>query len=207
MKSEAEQANEDSYKGRKRSIKENEDHPLIQSFLKTTEHQRLYEASIHHKTPEAEEALDHAFRKYYAELRLIRMLSNNLNRHAIRYDQKHNRQSEHQLLILDEPASYEAGNTTTNLDFIKDPRENPVDQTVIEKEESLENKIENPALYQAICSLTTRQRNILEYAYLRGMTDTEIANKEGVSQQSISKMRNKTLSKLKKDLMEWDKYE
>lgn len=204
MKKKTAHGNDDSYKRGRQRIQEDESHPLVQSFLKTAEHQRLYQSSIHQETKETEEELDLAFRKYYAELRLIRMLSNNLNRHAIRYDQKRNRRNQRQLLILDEPASYETDTVTTNLDQVKDPWEIPVDQTVIEKEDGLENKIENPVLYHAINSLTARQRHILEHAYLQGMTDTEIAEVSGVSQQSVSKLRNKALSKLKKYLLEWN---
>lgn len=191
----------------KKRIDKYADNALIQSFLKTPEHQRLYQTYMDEKTKEAEEALDRAFQKYYVEIRLIRILSNTLKRHAIRYDQKRKQQNQRLLLILDQPASCEADTTTTNLDLIKDSEAIPVEQAVIEKEDRLENKIENPALYHAIRSLTPRQRHVLESYYLKGMTDTEIATKEGVSQQSISKVRNNTLSKLKTYLLEWDKHE
>lgn len=192
---------------RKCEIQNGERNKLIQLFLQDSEHRRLYQTYLKQETKEAKEALDRAFRKYYAELRLIRTLSNNIKRHAIRYDQKRNQQNRRQLLILDQPANYEENVGATNLDLIKDSDAIPVEQTVIEKEGCLENKIENPALYHAIRSLTPRQRHILESSYLRGMTDTEIAKREGVSQQSISKTRKRTLSKLKEILMEWDEYE
>lgn len=189
-------------KEKKQDTKKIENNSLIQSFLQNAEYHHLYQTYMELKTKEAKDALDHAFRKYYAELRLIRTLSNTLKRHAIRYDQKRNRQSERQLLILDQPVSYVTDSETTNLDLIQDTTAIAIDETVLEKEDSLENIIENPTLYDAIRSLTPRQVYILESYYLRGMTDTEIAKKDGVSQQSISKTRNKALSKLRKHLLE-----
>ncbi|MFD2923413.1 sigma-70 family RNA polymerase sigma factor [Halobacillus naozhouensis] len=185
-------------------IQENEDffsNGLVQSFFQKIEHQYLLERTICH-SEKAAEALNTAFKQYYATIRLTSQLSHSIRRHAIRFDQRRNKDNQHHLLILDKPLDY-ASDTVTHLDLIADNIAVPIDKLVIEQSNQLENQIESPTLYFAIRSLTPRQRYILEAAYLFNLKDTEIAEQEGVSQQFITKTRRKALSKIK--LMVQDK--
>ncbi|WP_010647700.1 sigma-70 family RNA polymerase sigma factor [Oceanobacillus massiliensis] len=193
------------YSWAKKFIEENElmfRNGLLQSFLHTKENWFLLDQSIRYSTSDAKRALDMAFREHLAEIRLISQLSNDLRRFAIRFDQKLNRDRQRQLLILDKPIHDEEHTSISRVDLIADCHARTVDQAVIENESLLEDKIENPALYNAIRSLTPRQKYILEASYLFNMTDTEIAARDGVSQQSISKTRNKALANIKKQLLE-----
>ncbi|WP_174614853.1 sigma-70 family RNA polymerase sigma factor [Virgibacillus ihumii] len=196
---------QEPYEYANKFIRENEtlfSNSLLQSFISIHEHKRLLDQFVRLPNPKTKEAVDHAFQRHYAEIRLIGMLSNNLKRCAVRYDQRRSRDYRQQLLILDQPVVNDEGTVTTNVDLMKDPQTIPVDQEVIEKESHLENKIENPGLYHAIHSLTPRQKAILESAYLFEMTDTEIAKRDQVSQQSISKARKQALQKMKNQLLE-----
>ncbi|QGS69131.1 sigma-70 family RNA polymerase sigma factor [Oceanobacillus sp. 143] len=164
--------------------------------------------SIRNSTSETKKALDKAFQDHFSEIRLISQLSNDLRRIAIRYDQKFNLYRKRQLLILDQPIHEDATNITSRVELIADDNAISVDEQVLENDPHLEGYIENFTLYHAIRSLTPRQKYILEASYLFNLTDTEIAAKEGVSQQSISKTRNKALNNLKKQLLtEEGKYE
>ncbi|UOQ91576.1 sigma-70 family RNA polymerase sigma factor [Halobacillus shinanisalinarum] len=196
-------SHDDQYTEVGRFIEENEGfvtNALVQSFLKNKQHQCLLEQFLQQATIEAAKELDTAFQEHYAEIRLTSLLSSNIRRYAIRFDQKKNRESQRHLLILDKPVRDDEDTVPTNLEMMKDNQALPIDQLVIERANDLENQIENPALYRAIRSLTPRQRYILESAYLLDMKDTEIAVNEGVSQQSITKTRKKALSKMKKQL-------
>lgn len=195
--------NEDycEYYWAKKFIKDNEvifRNNLLQSFLETKEHWRLLDQSIRNPTFETKTALDKAFREHLSEIRLISQLSNNLRRYAIRYDQKVNKNRNRQLLILDQPVTEEEG--TSIMDLVTDDSSISITEQVVENEKQLEEKIEDPELYRAILSLTPRQKFVLEASYLFHLTDTEIAAREGVSQQSITKTRNKALGNLKKQL-------
>lgn len=174
---------------------------LIKSFLLKKENYFLLNQSIRHPTPETNNALDKAFQDHFAEIRLISQLSNELRRHAIRYDKKVNLYRRSQLLILDQPIHDETENNTSFKDVIKDKHAIPVDEAALENNQDLQCYLENPTLFQAFSSLTSRQKQILNQAYLLKMSDTEIAAKEGVSQQSISKTRNRALRELRKQLL------
>lgn len=175
---------------------------LLRSFLLEKENFFLLNQSIRYSTPDANRALDKAFQDHFAELRLISQLSNELRRHAIRYDQRLNLYRKRQLLILDQPIHENANNTPSIVDIITDGHAISVDEAALKNNQDLKYHIGNPTLYHAILSLTPRQKHILNASYLFNMTDTEIAIKEGVSQQSISKTRNKALRKLKKQVEE-----
>ncbi|WP_249870265.1 sigma-70 family RNA polymerase sigma factor [Oceanobacillus saliphilus] len=193
------------YTRAKKYIDENElifRNNLLQSFLHKKENWLLLEHSIRCSTADAKKDLDKAFQEHLAEIRLISQLSNELRRYAIRYDQKFKRDRKRQLLILDQPILDEDNSNTSMVDLIADQHALPLDQIAFENEKHLESNIENPALYHAIRSLTPRQKYILELSYLFNMTDTEIATKEGVSQQAISKTRKTALSNIKKQLLE-----
>ncbi|WP_376738452.1 sigma factor-like helix-turn-helix DNA-binding protein [Priestia aryabhattai] len=65
---------------------------------------------------------------------------------------------------------------------------------------NLEDYIENPSLYLSIKKLSSKQKKILYLAYIKDLKDVEIARYLNVSQQYITRTRNKTLLKLKRDL-------
>ncbi|MGJ9457655.1 sigma-70 family RNA polymerase sigma factor [Oceanobacillus sp. CF4.6] len=174
---------------------------LMRSFLLTKKNCFLLDQSIRYSTSDSKKALDKAFQDHLAEIRLISQLSNDLRRYAIRYDQKFNLDRRRQLLILDQPIHIDTNNPASKVDLIADSQALSVDEEALENDNQLESNIGNPSLYQALHFLTPRQKYILEASYLFHMTDTEIAAKEGVSQQSISKTRNKALSNLKKQLL------
>ncbi|CDQ40328.1 MULTISPECIES: sigma-70 family RNA polymerase sigma factor [Virgibacillus] len=175
---------------------------LMQSFLKTQEHRELLKRAILTNTTNAKRQLDNAFKDHHAEIRLISQLSNTVRREAIRYDQKRKQDCKRQQSILDQPITHDLNSDITNVEIWEDPRIKPLDETIVERDNKLENKVENPALYQAICSLTTKQKHIIEAAYVFEMTDTQIAAKDNVSQQAVTKTRNNVLAKLRRKLLE-----
>ena len=56
------------------------------------------------------------------------------------------------------------------------------------------------ALYNAINSLTKRERNILNNRYIIGKTQTEISNELGISQAQVSRIESNAIKTLKKTL-------
>lgn len=187
----------------KKFIAENEllfSNELLRSFLLKKENCFLLNQSIRYPTSDTNKALDQAFQEHFAELRLISQLSNELRRHAIRYDKKFNAYRKRQLLLLDQPIQDDAN--TVIVDVITDDNAMAVEEAALKNHPSLESFIEDPTLYHAIRSLTPRQKHVLNASYLFNMSDTEIAATVGVSQQSISKTRKTALRKLKNKLSE-----
>ena len=70
----------------------------------------------------------------------------------------------------------------------------------IEDENSIENKMTNQMLYDVINELPPRDKKIIMLRYFRDLTQKEIALQLGVSQVQISRLENKILSKLKKQI-------
>jgi RNA polymerase sigma factor (sigma-70 family) len=64
----------------------------------------------------------------------------------------------------------------------------------------LEDQISSQELYQALLSLTPKQKKVLQLTYVKQLLDKDIANRLGVSQQAVSQTRRTALKKLKKSL-------
>lgn len=77
----------------------------------------------------------------------------------------------------------------TLLDCIADPRAN--------YEDSLLNQL---TLQPAFTKLSEKQRCVLTFLFVRGKTQSELANELCISQQAISKIKKTALSLLKKEL-------
>lgn len=59
---------------------------------------------------------------------------------------------------------------------------------------------DNKKLYDAISQLNSRQQCLIEAHYLRGRSQTEIAEEEGISPQAVHQTIERALKKLKKIL-------
>ncbi|GJM77356.1 hypothetical protein HMSSN036_95720 [Paenibacillus macerans] len=71
---------------------------------------------------------------------------------------------------------------------------------------NLKDHITDDSLFQAYESLSELQQRILSLAYVQKLSDKEIAQILGGSQQNISKHRLKALAKLRRQLTEVKKY-
>lgn len=69
----------------------------------------------------------------------------------------------------------------------------------------LKDHITDDSLYKAFETLTEQQQKILSLAYVKNLTDKEIAILLKVSQQNISKHRLKALDKLRRLLVDREK--
>ncbi|WP_411844579.1 sigma-70 family RNA polymerase sigma factor [Schinkia azotoformans] len=62
----------------------------------------------------------------------------------------------------------------------------------------IEDYIENVELIKKLRSLSQHQKNILSMSYIDDLKDKEIAKMLCISQQAVSKTRNKALKKLRR---------
>lgn len=70
----------------------------------------------------------------------------------------------------------------------------------IEDENRMSDELDNQMLYSIIEELLPRERKIIILRYFRDKTQKEIANELGVSQVQVSRLENKILEKIKKQL-------
>jgi RNA polymerase sigma-B factor len=94
----------------------------------------------------------------------------------------------YQVVSLDAPASGE--NTPT------------VSEHMGAEDEGLATLENRAALGPLIAKLPERERRILYYRFFRGMTQTQIAERLGISQMHVSRLLNRTLTTLRRGLLE-----
>jgi RNA polymerase sigma factor (sigma-70 family) len=167
--------------------------PLIQNFLKDRYHAQLFQKAISNPTLENKEELDRAFKLYYFNVRFTSFISSTIYFNAINYDKKQRKHNLRHLLTIDSPAQNDE-----DMNF-KDSLVDPNGETTIEKildSEDITDYIEDPILYEAVNSLSKKQKEVLSLAYIKCLTDTDIAKLLNKSQQSVSKIHKRALEKI-----------
>lgn len=64
------------------------------------------------------------------------------------------------------------------------------------------DELNNKKLYSALISLTEKQRFILSMTVIYGYSEIEVASRLNISQQRVSKVKNKILKKLRENIKE-----
>ncbi|MDU7476902.1 MAG: sigma-70 family RNA polymerase sigma factor [Paenibacillus macerans] len=124
--------------------------------------------------------------------RFIKYIANLIYYNSINYDKKRRMMTNRFPLILDNNESLESSLLT----IYDAERVSP----------NLKDHITDDLLFQAYESLSELQQRILSLAYVQKLSDKEIAQILGGSQQNISKHRLKALAKLRRQLTEVKKY-
>lgn len=137
--------------------------------------------------------------EHYTEIKINKYISKIIYYESINFDKKERKIQSRFPLILDKPLM-EQDESVTLKDII--PSEYKVEYKV--NSMRIEDHIECPKLLQAIKKLTQRQREVIGLAYIVNLSDTDIAKKSGVSQQAITKIRRKSLEKLRNLLLNKD---
>ncbi len=111
-----------------------------------------------------------------------------LRREAIRLTRKHRRMKEHELLILNEQLKGDTGGEAlaTMLNTVNPPAD-------------LLTQVENRlVLQEALTLLTPLQQKVVAATVLEGVTEQELAGEIGVTQQAVSRIKERALDKLRK---------
>ena len=174
------------------------DNPIIKSFFDNPEHAELIREAIFNPTDIAKKRLDDAFREFYFNIRFTTYLSQSIYFNAINFDKKAKLFSGRNLLILDRPLR--EGQDKSFLDLLSSPGDH---EFVIDSAQ-IEDHLACDSLYEGIQQLTPTQRQVLNFAYVYGLSDSEIASLQHKSQQAVSKSHKQALRKLR-EWMETDK--
>lgn len=139
--------------------------------------------------------MDKAFKEFYGSVKALSYLSNLIYYNAINFDKTVNKHDNREMLTLDQPLQEAAGNEgATYKDMLYYPSPDMTDSIA---RENMADYVEDPNLYQAIQTLTPKQREILTLKYIHNLKNKEIARIFDNSPQNVSKMHQRALGKLK----------
>ncbi|MGG4165980.1 sigma-70 family RNA polymerase sigma factor [Rossellomorea vietnamensis] len=163
----------------------------VDSFISQTENRKLVKDFLRHPTASKEDHLNEAFKAYYFDIRFTSYVSSSLYYHSVNFDKHIRKYSERHPLTLDNQVGEDGG---SYVDLVPDPAS---DITPFTMYSTLMECLENEELLQAYKTLTNKQKQILDLAYVQELSNTEIARMLGVSQQAVSKTHRKALRRLK----------
>ena len=167
---------------------------VVISFLKIPINKNIYMDTISNPTQENMNELDRLFKQFYFKIRFISHISSTLKFNSINYDKKWKLVQSRFILTLDSSINSNEGEGVF-VDLIADEQsENLFNETVLNN--SLEEHVTCPLLYNALNSLTKKQKEIIYLAYIEGLNDTEIGQRLNKSQQAISKTHKKALGNI-----------
>ncbi|WP_445490713.1 RNA polymerase sigma factor [Niallia sp. 03133] len=179
-------------------IKENKqlmENQIVKDFLETEQNYRLFAAAVNNPTKHNKDLVDQAFKKHYFTIRFTSYLSTSIYFKAINF---HNKQSLHKSrypLLLDAEIEQDGKFPYKNqLEDKESHIEHYIEKNGLRK--NVAEYVEDPLLYKAIQLLTKAQKNILYYAYVQKLNDTEIALLLKKSQQYISKTHKEALKRV-----------
>lgn len=163
---------------------------IIQEFLKCPSNQTLLEEFKTTHSEKIKQKIDYKFKQYYQNYRIISYLIKVLHFESKHFDKKmrtHNHR--YQLILTSDlenvsfsPINFEKS-YSDSIDFSHD----------------LADHISDDRLFNSFKKLTGRQREILSLVYIRQMTDKEIAQHLGITQQAVSKTRKNVIKKIRKE--------
>lgn len=175
------------------------EHRVVKSFLKSDYHHQLLVEAICSPTLENKQRLDDEFRKFYFDIRFTTYISTTLYFNAINYDKRHRKLNKRYQTTLDNPLGEDQDASIK--DLLEDPNSHINEEQVI-RSLDIKEHIVDTRLLKAVDQLTKKQKEVIDLAYVNGLSDTEIAKILGKTQQAISKLHKKALERIKAYLFE-----
>jgi RNA polymerase sigma factor (sigma-70 family) len=170
---------------------------IMKNFLSIEENQKLFESYKREPTEEKKKLLNKKYKKFAKTIRAISYLNKTIHFESKKMDQRIRIHNQRFQLILDKPTTKE--DNTNLVDLVVDESiEKQFDEITSEQ---LEDYINNPNVANSIKKLTEKQKNILYLLYVKNLKANEIAKITKVSQQSVSKTKNKAIEKIRSGLI------
>lgn len=174
-------------------IRENQEfmnNVIVKSFLENEENMRLFISSICSTDNRKREKLDIKFKEFYFNIRFTTFISNTLYFNAVNYDKRYKKISKRHPLTVDKPLGDE--DNSSFKDHIEDTNAEIKIEALL-KSLNIEDYVVDPILHRALQIVSAKQKEVLDLAYVKGLSDTEIGKLLGKSQQAISKLHKKAL--------------
>lgn len=179
------------FEGENQQLLNNE---LVISFLKIPTNKEKYMDTILNPTMENMKELDMLFKHFYFKIRFISHISSTLKFNSINFDKKLRLIQSRFSLTLDATINANEGQETF-LDLVADEQAEGHFSEVNLKD-NLDDYVISPILYDALKSLTKKQKEIISLAYAEGLSDTEIGRRLNKTQQAVSKTHKKALENM-----------
>lgn len=170
--------------------------PVLKSFINDVKRRELLREAVCFPTKENESKLNKEFQLHYGELRFTKYLSKCIYWTALGHGKKQKQHRERNALYLHQKAGHEEDGELLLIDFVKDENAD-VNQRVFDYSKNLDDAVSSTSLIEGLSKLEKQEKLVLRDYYAYGYTDKEIAKRLSVSQQAISKKRNRILKKLK----------
>ncbi|MFC9541354.1 sigma factor-like helix-turn-helix DNA-binding protein [Lysinibacillus sp. NPDC056959] len=167
---------------------------LVISFLKIPTNKNMYMKTISNPTPENMKKLDILFKHFYFKVRFISHISTTLKFNSINYDNRLRLLQSRFTSTLDASINSNGGEETF-LDLLPDEQAYNLFGEIVNNDH-LDEHVTCPILYDALNLLTKKQKEIINFAYVEGLSDTEIGLKLNKTQQAISKTHKKALESM-----------
>jgi len=167
---------------------------IIQSFLQQPNCLSYVKKAVCFPTNENLKKVDEAFKEFYGKVRILTYLSNMIYYNAINYDRKIKKDKDREMLILDKPLKEDGEEGVTHKDVLCQTNSDLISAIA---GETISEHVEEKDLFEAIQTLTSKQQEIINYKYIFGLKNKEIAEMLGNSPQNISAIHQRALRKLK----------
>ncbi|AZK45957.1 RNA polymerase sigma factor [Paenibacillus lentus] len=168
---------------------------IVSSFFQNEENIVLLLKAVDHEHKYLPE-LNEKFRKYFFRVRFTKYLVSTVHYCAIDLMRQNHKMKKRNMLIFDSPISDKDTSVTYGELLLSKHATQPSDIQNFSLS-TFPDSITNDHLSKAFSSLTRRQQQIITYSYVLCYKDVEISRLLGISQQAVSKARNKALRRLR----------
>ena len=175
------------------------ENPLLKSFLEDETVYQLYKSYLENPNIQTKDTLEKMFKIHVRKIQLISYFSRILHFESQRYDKKNRHHNNFYQLVLDK-ASNEGD--IRMIDMIPDESiSDDFEVTSSTDAAHLESFFEDEKLYSIVSNLTQRQKDIIHALFIENQTESEVAERLGVTKQAVNKVKNQTLKKIKREYM------
>lgn len=161
---------------------------IIQEFLKCPTNRSLLDEYKNSHSEEIKILIDLKFKKFYQNFRILSYLIKVLHYESKHFDQKMRAYRDRNQLTLE-----------SNFDIFPIYQEKAFADAIGPSEDIVDH-ITSENLFNSLRKLTDRQKEILSLVFVKEMTDKEIAQQLGITQQAVSKTRRNVIKYIRKEL-------
>lgn len=172
---------------------------ILKKFFESSYHIALFGRLICNPSPELEDELDLAFRKFLFCFRFKKYLFSLIKYANIDYHRKRRKYEQRYPLTFDAPVGEDEAQCFGDY-LLSLARQADVDDPTFDPNH-FQSRLENPELYAIFSELTYKQRVVITLSYSACIMDTEISTLLKVSQQAITKTRHTALKKMRSSLL------
>ncbi|WP_230932260.1 sigma-70 family RNA polymerase sigma factor [Priestia sp. TSO9] len=177
------------------------ENPVIQEFLKDEKHKEAMHAAFKNPSQTDINLLNQTFKTFYRINRVVRYCSVLIRGRSQDFDKRERKRNFKQLLVFDKNALEDNAPSIKTIGAVLDSNVESPELSVIEKvEEGTVIPVVNEELYKAMRALTDKQRKILYYRFEKMLTNRQIAEILGETEQNIGYWVKKTLKQLRDSL-------